>query len=293
MSNTTQYYIRKAVNLLMVIVFVVLILPHGVLAAPGDYTPLEPIPVLGGSTVSLSSYIPNLVKLIIQIAGALAVVMIVLGGVQYLSTDAIGGKSEGKQRIENAIYGLLLAIGAYVILNTINPGTLQLQLTIDPIKGTTPPVVTPPPGGWASDAVERANLASSPNSVTVNKANCSNIGQSNCTSVTGLRQSIINSLKALKQACGCTVIITGGTEYWLHSSGTQHKPGGNVVDLSMQSSLVSFIQANGIKGGSTGCSSGPDRWTFGGATYVDEKVQNSSGAWVSPPGGAHFHVCFN
>lgn len=297
MSYKTQQYLRKTGILLLILLFVVLLIPHVILAAPGDYTPLEPIPVLGGGTVSLTSYIPNLVKLIIQIAGVLAVVMIVLGGVQYLSTDAIGGKSEGKQKIENAIYGLLLAIGAYVILNTINPGTLQLQLIINPITGSsTPPTATSTPGGggtWASDATERAALAAAPDSVSINKGPCQNIGQSNCTSVTGLRQSIINSLKALKRACGCSVIITGGTEYWLHSSGTQHRPGGNVVDLSMQSGLVSFIQANGVKGGSTGCSSGPDRWTFGGATYVDEKVQNSSGAWVTPPGGAHFHVCFN
>jgi hypothetical protein len=296
MSYITRQYLSKTGILLLILLFVVLLIPHGVLAAPGDYTPLEPIPVLGGGTVSLSSYIPNLVKLIIQIAGVLAVVMIVLGGVQYLSTDAIGGKSEGKQKIENAIYGLLLAIGAYVILNTINPGTLQLQLIINPITGSsTPPTATSTPGGgtWASDATERADLASPPNRVSVNKANCSNIGQTNCTSVTGLRQGIINLLKAVKQACGCTVIITGGTEYWSHSAGTQHKPGGNVVDLSLQSGLVNFIKANGVKGGATGCSTGPDRWTYGGATYVDEKVQNASGAWVSPPGGPHFHVCFN
>jgi hypothetical protein len=117
----------------------------------GNYTPLAPLPGTGvngnDSSVNLQSYIPGIIKLIIGIAGALAVIMIVIGGVQYLSTDAIGGKSEGKEKITNALIGLLLAIGAFVILNTINPGTLQLNLNLKPVAlggGAPPPA--PPPG---------------------------------------------------------------------------------------------------------------------------------------------------
>ncbi len=248
MSYTTQQYLRKTGILLLILLFVVLLIPHGVLAAPGDYTPLEPIPVLGGGTVSLTSYIPNLVKLIIQIAGVLAVVMIVLGGVQYLSTDAIGGKSEGKQKIENAIYGLLLAIGAYVILNTINPGTLQLQLIINPITGSsTPPTATstPPGSSWIgrpwpaswpggapspTDASVRATLIGSgfPVKIGVNRStNCVKIGDT-CTSLDGLSSSAISGLQRLSSlaevrggfisapSSNATIVVTAGTEYWMH-----------------------------------------------------------------------------
>src|ERR1035437_44233 len=130
----------------------------------GNYTPLAPLPGTGvngnDSSVNLQSYIPGIIKLIIGIAGALAVIMIVIGGVQYLSTDAIGGKSEGKEKITNALIGLLLAIGAFVILNTINPGTLQLNLNLKPVAlggGAPPPVVIggppPPPGGTQAGSV--------------------------------------------------------------------------------------------------------------------------------------------
>jgi hypothetical protein len=54
--------------------------------------------------------------------------MIVIGGVQYLSTDAISGKNEGRKKIENALGGLLLAILAWLILNTINPELLNIKI---------------------------------------------------------------------------------------------------------------------------------------------------------------------
>jgi RHS repeat-associated protein len=47
--------------------------------------------------------------------------MIVIGGFQYISSDAIMKKSEGKQRIQDAVIGLVLVISAWLILNTINP----------------------------------------------------------------------------------------------------------------------------------------------------------------------------
>jgi hypothetical protein len=111
----------------------------------GSYQPLSPLPGTlnpnGDGSTNLSTYIPGLVKLLIAVAGAAAVIMIVIGGVQYLSTDAISGKNDGKERIENAVTGLLLAIGAYIILYTINPATLSLQLSL-PMPGATIPAGT-------------------------------------------------------------------------------------------------------------------------------------------------------
>jgi len=77
---------------------------------------------------TLGKYINIIVNIVIGVAGLLAVVMIIFGGVQYMTTDAIAGKSEAKGTITNAILGLLIALSSFVILNTINP-----QLTnIDP-----------------------------------------------------------------------------------------------------------------------------------------------------------------
>lgn len=133
---------------LLVICLVFFIFPLASLAeelTPSNYTPLAPLPgttvTVGGEEVAeLNTYIPGIFRLTIAIAGALAIIMIVVGGVEYLSTDAISGKTEGKSKITNALIGLLLAISAFIILNTINPQILNFDLSIK-----RPPEILPPP----------------------------------------------------------------------------------------------------------------------------------------------------
>jgi hypothetical protein len=59
----------------------------------------------------------------------LAVVMIVIGGIEYMTTELISGKEAGKERILHAIFGLLLALGAWTLLNQINPDILKTDLS--------------------------------------------------------------------------------------------------------------------------------------------------------------------
>jgi hypothetical protein len=98
-----------------------------------DYVPLAPIP---GTTpncatppcaTNLSVYLIGSFKVGIALAGILAFLMIVLGGFEYLSTDAITGKEEGKARIERAIGGLILALTSYIILYTIDPTLVSMN----------------------------------------------------------------------------------------------------------------------------------------------------------------------
>ena len=75
-----------------------------------------------------SIFFNGLFKFGIIIAGFLAVVMIAFGGIQYMSTDAIHGKSEGRERITYALMGLLLVLFSWILLNTINPDILSFNL---------------------------------------------------------------------------------------------------------------------------------------------------------------------
>lgn len=70
-------------------------------------------------------------QLLIGIAAALAVIMIVIGGIEYMSTDAISGKSDGRKKIENALWGLALAISSYLILSTIDPYFLNSDIDVN------------------------------------------------------------------------------------------------------------------------------------------------------------------
>ena len=96
------------------------------------YVELAPIPgttaVGDTGTQILGTYLTGIFKVGIAVAGVLAFLMIVIGGFQYLSTDAITGKEEGKQRIARALGGLILALASYIILYTINPNLVSLNL---------------------------------------------------------------------------------------------------------------------------------------------------------------------
>src|SRR5947208_2260654 len=72
-------------------------------------------------TTDLSKYLPGIFNLSIGLAAVLAFVMITFGGIMYMTSDAISGKSQGRKYVTDAIYGLLLVIGAWVILYTIDP----------------------------------------------------------------------------------------------------------------------------------------------------------------------------
>src|SRR3990167_8352752 len=73
-----------------------------------DYTVLAPLPgIPQGSPITLARYIPLIFNLLIGLSAVWAVLMIILGGFQYMSTDAIQGKANGKERIKNAVLALV------------------------------------------------------------------------------------------------------------------------------------------------------------------------------------------
>jgi hypothetical protein len=111
------------------------------------YTPLAPLPGVETSgciddkgnpcidtqkstanPCPFGNYLNIMFKLFLGVAGVLAVVMIVMGGVQYMTSDLVSSKEEGKKTITNAIFGLLIGLGAVLILNTINPNLLDVCL---------------------------------------------------------------------------------------------------------------------------------------------------------------------
>ena len=97
---------------------------------PSEFVPLQEIPgVIDVETAkSPSKFFNGLFKFGIIIAGFLTVVMIAVGGIQYMSTDAIHGKSEGRERITYALMGLLLILFSWILLNTINPDILNFDI---------------------------------------------------------------------------------------------------------------------------------------------------------------------
>lgn len=77
---------------------------------------------------AFGKYLNLMIAIFIGICAVLAVIMIVAGGIEYMTTELISSKEAGKERIKNAILGLLLALGAWTLLNQINPDLLDVSL---------------------------------------------------------------------------------------------------------------------------------------------------------------------
>lgn len=78
----------------------------------------------------LGLYLNIIIRLFIGLCAVAAVVMIVIAGVEYSTAELISSKEAAKERIRNAILGLLLALGSYTILFTINPDLLNTDVDI-------------------------------------------------------------------------------------------------------------------------------------------------------------------
>ena len=96
------------------------------------YEPLESIPGLTSdlnhdTAIDLGKFLMNAFNFLVAIAIVSAIVMITVGGFQYLTSAAVGSKEEAKTRISNALKGLILILLTYLILYTINPATVSLD----------------------------------------------------------------------------------------------------------------------------------------------------------------------
>jgi hypothetical protein len=117
-----------------------------------QYTLLAPLPELGGNcpssnstctnstitSISLSDFISYAYKFMIALAVVLAVFMITVGGFEYMLSGAADTKSDALKKIQNAVWGLLLALVTYLLLYTIDPNLVSTSnLSIPPISYPT------------------------------------------------------------------------------------------------------------------------------------------------------------
>jgi lipoprotein-anchoring transpeptidase ErfK/SrfK len=94
------------------------------------YTPIAELPGLGildfESSCPLVDYLNTMFRLLIGLIIIIAMVKLVIGGLEYIASESISGKSNAKDSIINAFAGLVIALGSYLILNSINPTLLNL-----------------------------------------------------------------------------------------------------------------------------------------------------------------------
>jgi hypothetical protein len=257
-----------------------------------EYTVLAPLPGVGdkGGTTTLQDYVPAIFKLAIGLSAAFAVLMIVIGGFQYMSTDAIMKKENGKKRIQNAVFGLVLVIGAWLILYTINPNLLTLNLDIKAVSttgtgggtlggGNVLPGYTMTPAQIADSQATKDKLYNdSGGKITTNSVDPCLTGQTaGCTNLNDLPANAIAGIEQLQKNCNCNLLITGGTE----GGHLSHGPGQPNLDLSPSSALGQYI---------IGKSSASTQTSLGQQYTVD--VNGVKATFLEESNPPHWHVVF-
>jgi hypothetical protein len=175
----------------------------------------------------------------------------------------------------------------YVInpdLTNINIAFTQAQLGAGPgAAPTTPPAAVTPggalPAGTLTDTDARAQLSAA--GIGVNKQNCATSTDTDCTSLDGIPSAAITDVISLKNACGCSVTITGGTE----AGHLSHGPGQAKLDVRSDATLKSFLiqqeqnSSLGTYGINQVC-----------ATPADADVRYNCS---TDEGASHYHLSFN
>jgi len=76
----------------------------------------------------IGGYIRNIYSFLLGIAVTISIVFVMIGGLQYVLAAGSGQTQKAKERISNAVVGLVLLFAAYVILFTVNPNLVSLQV---------------------------------------------------------------------------------------------------------------------------------------------------------------------
>jgi len=159
-----QFHFKKLVFLSLLFTLCFLLLPNSLVHAQTNtsnttdvtkapYTLLTPLPCnagLGGTncttvngssvmtSIDLSDFISYAYKFMLALAVVLAVFMITVGGFEYMLSGAANTKSDALKKIQDAVWGLLLALVAYLLLYTIDPNLVSpSNLSIPPISTST------------------------------------------------------------------------------------------------------------------------------------------------------------
>ncbi|MDO8493309.1 MAG: pilin [bacterium] len=110
------------------------------------------------TTASFPNYLQSIINISLGMTAAIAVIMLVIGGLQYIfSSVSETAKKEAKERITNAVFGVLIALSGYILLRTIG-GSDLLKLGLPAIKKLDIPKGAPSIDRGANDDIGGGDL---------------------------------------------------------------------------------------------------------------------------------------
>jgi hypothetical protein len=130
---------KKFISIIGLIFIITALLSPVVLTAQEtkvDYVPLESLSISSNSEIlnddgstNLQTYLPGMLRIFFGVTSALAVIFIIIGGLEYVTAESVNSKSDGKQKIQAVIFGIIILAISWALLNTINPALLKIDLS--------------------------------------------------------------------------------------------------------------------------------------------------------------------
>jgi len=87
------------------------------------------------SSQNLQEFLKKIYEWGVGIAVTLSILFIIFGGIEYMTTDSVFKKDEGRKRITAAVAGLLIVLSSWLILNQINPKIFDNDLNLGSLDG--------------------------------------------------------------------------------------------------------------------------------------------------------------
>jgi len=109
------------------------------------YELLAPIPTVTDTTPSFVDFLKGVFVAGVGLAIIGAVIMIILGAMGYILAAVPSAKADGKKKMTDAIFGLLILLISTIILITINPDLMRAGLNLLPLVSNERIEITEPP----------------------------------------------------------------------------------------------------------------------------------------------------
>ncbi len=194
---------------------------------------------------SPADFVSRFYKIALGVVGGAALGVLVYGAILWTVSGAISSKQDAMEWIWAAIWGIVLLLGAYLILNTINPDLVKLknpdQLLV---PGTTNLTSSAYAAGGLPEEQPRQTLAA--NGIGV-KGVCSTGQSTGCVNLNGIQSKTIDEALSLVSGAGSNnVFVTAGTEGCgtVHAVGVYSHCNGYKIDLRLNANLNNYITQN-------------------------------------------------
>lgn len=126
-------------------IFLLLVIICIPVVSSAQYDPLaEGLERLYDGSGTLGDFFNGLFEIALAIGSTLAVLIIAISGLQYMTTEAATDKTQSKERMQQAVLGLLMLLSVWLFFAEINPDILNLNFSLSP---TNVSVTSPTPSG--------------------------------------------------------------------------------------------------------------------------------------------------